>query len=143
MTLFILLTHPRLINIPFTPDADKQMAINVFLGVHDRPAMMTTLPTRRAYREWYDPAHLDQAFVLEDCQKALADFACNGADFWTEYYRPLLFTSLGKHFAYQMNSSLKLPGFVHSPLAYFVTGLTIGLQEIDQGDAHQSFHCAN
>jgi len=27
-----------------------------------------------------------------------------------EYYRPLLFTSLGKHFAYSMNSTLKLPG---------------------------------
>lgn len=30
------------------------------------------------------------------------------------YYRPLLFTSLGKHFAYSMNSTLKLPGQVLS-----------------------------
>ena len=34
------------------------------------------------------------------------------AEFWVEYSRPLLFTSLGKHFAWRMNHTLKLPGYV-------------------------------
>ncbi|KAJ2920989.1 hypothetical protein H1R20_g16104, partial [Candolleomyces eurysporus] len=58
-------------------DADKQTAINLFLGVQS--------------------------------ERTIAN-PPNKGDFWVEYYRPLLFTSLGKHFAYSMNSTLKLPG---------------------------------
>jgi hypothetical protein len=52
------------------------------------------------------------AYTLEDCERALREFAQTKGDFWVEYYRPTLFTSLGKHFAYSMNSTLKLPGCV-------------------------------
>jgi hypothetical protein len=91
-------------------DGDKQFAMNVFLGVNDPPATMIRLPPRRPYRQWYDPVHLEQIFVLDKCQASLREFANEKANFWTEYYRPQSFTSLGKHFAFQMNSSLKLPG---------------------------------
>ncbi|KAL5533429.1 FIG4 [Sanghuangporus sanghuang] len=90
-------------------DADKQAAINLFLGVQSERTI-TRLPRRSGYRAWYDPKHLEPAYRLEDCEKGLKEFAEHRAEFWIEYYRPLLFTSLGKHFAYSMNSTLKLPG---------------------------------
>jgi len=87
------------------------MAIDVFLGIQPTERGLN-IPERRgkSYREWFHPEYLEPAFVLEDCCDVLNDFAQNRSDFWTEYYRPLLFTSLGKHFAYSMNSTLKLPG---------------------------------
>lgn len=101
---------------PHNLDADKQTAINVFLGIdeannatHRRPL---TPPPGRTYQQWFDPKHLEPAYVVESCQKRLREFACysSGSDYWSEYYRPPLFTSLGKHFAYRMNSTEKLPG---------------------------------
>jgi phosphatidylinositol 3,5-bisphosphate 5-phosphatase len=67
-------------------------------------------PTRGGYRNWVNPAHLETAYPQRRCEDGLQEHARTKADFWIEYYRPLLFTSLGKHFAYSMNSTLKLPG---------------------------------
>ncbi|EIN05856.1 polyphosphoinositide phosphatase [Punctularia strigosozonata HHB-11173 SS5] len=90
-------------------DADKQNAINLFLGVQsERPT--SSPPKRGGYRNWFNPAHLEIAYPQDKCEEGLQEFARTKADFWIEYYRPLLFTSLGKHFAYSMNSTLKLPG---------------------------------
>lgn len=93
----------------FVSDADKQAAINLFLGVQSERTI-TEPPRRGGYRDWYNKEHLKTAYVLEDCETRLKEFAEHRSDFWVEYYRPLLFTSLGKHFAYSMNSTLKLPG---------------------------------
>ncbi|KAG6853214.1 hypothetical protein C0991_006117 [Blastosporella zonata] len=90
-------------------DADKQTAINLFLGISSERTI-THPPIRSGYRNWFHPAHLEAPYLLPSCNDALADFVKTRGDFWVEYYRPLLFTSLGKHFAYSMNSTLKLPG---------------------------------
>ncbi|TFK20447.1 polyphosphoinositide phosphatase [Coprinopsis marcescibilis] len=90
-------------------DADKQAAINVFLGVQTERTINNP-PTRGGYRKWFHEENLETAYVLEDCDAALQEFVRKKGDFWVEYYRPSLFTSLGKHFAYSMNSTLKLPG---------------------------------
>lgn len=71
---------------------------------------MTQPPRRGGYRDWFHKENLEPAYILEECEEGLRQFAENRGDFWIEYYRPLLFTSLGKHFAYSMNSTLKLPG---------------------------------
>ncbi|KAK7470217.1 phosphatidylinositol-3,5-bisphosphate 5-phosphatase [Stygiomarasmius scandens] len=90
-------------------DADKQQAINLFLGVqNERP--VTQPSVRKGYRRWFHEEYLQAPYCIGDCDKGLKEFVQNKSDFWTEYYRPLLFTSLGKHFAYSMNSTLKLPG---------------------------------
>lgn len=90
-------------------DADKQAAINLFLGVNnERPHPLS--PVRSGYQNWYHPEYLEPPYLTEESEKALQDFVTMRGDFWVEYYRPLLFTSLGKHFAYSMNSTLKLPG---------------------------------
>lgn len=69
-------------------------------------------PARRGgYRDWYNPEHLQPTFKLDESMRRLQDFARFRSDFWVEYYRPLLFTTLGKNFAYSMNSTLKLPGY--------------------------------
>ena len=90
-------------------DADKQTAINVFLGV-DSPTRPKTPPRRSGYREWFHKEHLETPAQFQEPEACLQDVAQENGDFWLEYYRPLLFTSLGKHFAYSMNSTLKLPG---------------------------------
>ncbi|KAJ3503585.1 hypothetical protein NLJ89_g8366 [Agrocybe chaxingu] len=90
-------------------DADKQTAINLFLGVQNERAIVHT-PTRGGYQKWFHPDHLKPAYVLDECDAGIKRFVQQKGDFWVEYYRPLLFTSLGKHFAYSMNSTLKLPG---------------------------------
>ncbi|ETW81555.1 hypothetical protein HETIRDRAFT_318364 [Heterobasidion irregulare TC 32-1] len=90
-------------------DADKQAAIDLFLGIRNDMAMVKR-PRRGGYQEWYHKEHLQSALVLGTCQEGIDQFVRRSGDFWIEYYRPLLFTSLGKHFAYSMNSTLKLPG---------------------------------
>ncbi|RDB21467.1 Polyphosphoinositide phosphatase [Hypsizygus marmoreus] len=90
-------------------DADKQTAINLFLGVQGERAITRT-PVRGGYQQWFHKEYLEPAYVVEECDKGLKNFVKFKGDFWVEYYRPLLFTSLGKHFAYSMNSTLKLPG---------------------------------
>lgn len=90
-------------------DADKQAAINLFLGIqNDRT--ITQSVQHGSYRQWYKKEHLEPAYDLEECEKGIQQFVQERGDFWIEYYRPLLFTSLGKHFVYSMNSTLKLPG---------------------------------
>ncbi|KAJ7611579.1 SacI homology domain-containing protein [Roridomyces roridus] len=90
-------------------DADKQTAINLFLGVQsERPIIHPAI--RGGYQKWFHEKHLQPPYALNDCDRGLREFVQNKSDFWVEYYRPLLFTSLGKHFAYSMNSTLKLPG---------------------------------
>ncbi|EPQ55803.1 hypothetical protein GLOTRDRAFT_138581 [Gloeophyllum trabeum ATCC 11539] len=109
-------------------DADKQTAINLFLGVQsERP--LTQPPRRGGYRQWFHPEHLEPPYVLGRCEKGINDFAKHKSDFWVEYYRPLLFTSLGKHFAYSMNSTLKLPGKTARDINFspFVTQNTNGV----------------
>ncbi|KAF4611683.1 hypothetical protein D9613_003798 [Agrocybe pediades] len=90
-------------------DADKQTAINLFLGVEKERAIIHP-PVRGGYQKWYHAENLEPCRTLEEATAALKEFAQQRSDFWVEYYRPLLFTSLGKHFAYSMNSTLKLPG---------------------------------
>ncbi|PFH50390.1 hypothetical protein AMATHDRAFT_61229 [Amanita thiersii Skay4041] len=91
-------------------DADKQAAINLFLGVQSDKVQRHP-PVRGGYQNWYNKDNLEQPYVVDECDSKLRDFVnTSRGDFWTEYYRPLLFTSLGKHFAYSMNSTLKLPG---------------------------------
>jgi phosphatidylinositol 3,5-bisphosphate 5-phosphatase len=94
-----------------TLDADKQTAINLFLGVHGE-RIITHAPVRGGYQKWFNEKNLQPPYVVDECNRGLQDFVTYKGDFWVEYYRPLLFTSLGKHFAYSMNSTLKLPGYV-------------------------------
>ncbi|KAJ7595479.1 polyphosphoinositide phosphatase [Mycena floridula] len=90
-------------------DADKQTAINLFLGIESERAI-THPAVRSGYCQWFDPENMKQPYIVEDCEKRLQEFAKETSGIWIEYYRPLLFTSLGKHFAYCMNTTLKLPG---------------------------------
>ncbi|KAH9027676.1 SacI homology domain-containing protein [Lactarius hengduanensis] len=94
-------------------DADKQAAIDLFLGVQSDTTLGHS-PKRSGYQQWFHDEHLNSPYTLETCQEGINDFIECSSDFWMGYYRPLLFTSLGKHFAYSMNSTLKLPGYLSS-----------------------------
>lgn len=105
------------IEFSVSSDADKQAAINLFLGVESERAI-THPPARGGYQNWFHEEHVKPAYVLNECDECIQTFVQQRGDFWVEYYRPLLFTSLGKHFAYSMNSTLKLPGWdCHRSLA--------------------------
>lgn len=93
----------------FLIDADKQAAINLFLGATAERSFHP--PKRGQYQQWFQKQHLQTLYQVTECSSALCDFVNIRGEFWSEYYRPLLFTSLGKHFAYSMNSTLKLPGW--------------------------------
>jgi hypothetical protein len=101
-------------------DADKQTAIDLFLGINTEQTI-TRPPVRGGYQAWFHKEHLEPVFVLDECERGINDVVETKGDFWVEYYRPLLFTSLGKHFAYSMNSTLKLPGYarliIYAPAA--------------------------
>ena len=92
-------------------DADKQAAINLFLGINPERVIVRS-PQRGNYKKWFNEEHLEPAYVLEDCERGVNQFINTRGDYWIEYYKPLLFTSLGKHFAFSMNSTLKLPGYL-------------------------------
>ena len=100
-------------------DADKQAAINVFLGISNDRVITGKRLKSGGYDAWYDSKCLERPlYDTHECANRMCEFVERGgsrgtaADFWVEYYRPLLFTSLGKHFAWGMNSTLKLPGYV-------------------------------
>ena len=71
----------------------------------------TQPPRRRGYQIWFSEKNLQPAYEYAECEAGIVDFTHSKSEFWVEYYRPLLFTSLGKHFVYSMNSTLKLPGY--------------------------------
>ncbi|EST05716.2 Synaptojanin, N-terminal [Kalmanozyma brasiliensis GHG001] len=114
-------------------DADKQAAINLFLGVdpmapdfapHAFPETIlvpTTaggshqdeesskkavraVPFRPHYQHWYDPLHLQPHGSIEARQRRLKEVANADAGFWAEYYRPSLFTDLNRHHAFKMTA---------------------------------------
>ncbi|KAI6118116.1 SacI homology domain-containing protein [Pisolithus sp. B1] len=70
-------------------DADKQMAINLFLGVQgERHGQV--VQARGKYQEWFDTENLRTLFPLAESTQSLSDFVGRRGDFWSEYYRPLL-----------------------------------------------------
>lgn len=94
-------------------DADKQMAINLFLGIRadapdispdtplleedDSQEVETSLVKRNGnerlhYCRWYVPANLNPRGSLKEREKRLREVVNNDAGFWAEYYRPRLFT---------------------------------------------------
>jgi hypothetical protein len=94
-------------------DGDKQAAIDLFLGVQSDSTLVRS-PKRSGYYKWFRDEHLNSPYTLEACQDGINEFVDRSSDFWMGYYRPLLFTSMVRHFAYSMNSTLKLPGYVPS-----------------------------
>jgi hypothetical protein len=120
------------------------MAIDLFLGI--RPNTSSNRPRRGGYRDWYSPEHVGQAYVLEECKDGIRQFAEESSRFWSEYYRPMLSTYFHKHFAYLMNSSLKLPGFAElfSVLRVVLTfGVYLRKASTDASRAHSPFHPHN
>lgn len=104
-------THVIHLDCSILADADKQAAIDLFLGIQC-DSMLVRSPKRSGYYAWFRDEHLSSLYTLEACKDGINDFVERSSDFWMGYYRPLLFTSIGKHFAYSMNSTLKLPGYV-------------------------------
>ncbi|KAM0751709.1 hypothetical protein T439DRAFT_313088 [Meredithblackwellia eburnea MCA 4105] len=97
-------------------DADKQAAIDLFLGIDpahvppEVPIDMKNPPpprVRRHYRNWFTPAHLDHSDEIEHAAERIADALQRDDDFWQTYYRPKLFTDMSFHFAFQVNSTAK------------------------------------
>lgn len=105
-------------------DADKQAAINLFLGIDEitvspsgatRPAMgastitIKTLQRRkqRDYQQWFSPAHLSRIEATTERISRLLRVVQQKQNFWEEYYRPRLFTDLMRHHAFKMTAVLQ------------------------------------
>ncbi|KAJ1020173.1 hypothetical protein NDA16_004453 [Ustilago loliicola] len=105
-------------------DADKQAAINLFLGVDpmapdfaphvfeetitvgkdESKKAVRAVPFRPHYQKWFDPLHLKPRGSIEARQRRLKEVANADAGFWAEYYRPSLFTDLNRHHAFKMTA---------------------------------------
>ncbi|KAK0554069.1 phosphatidylinositol-3,5-bisphosphate 5-phosphatase [Tilletia horrida] len=93
-------------------DADKQAAINLFLGVTELDSAHEYAPAashvgsrkRRHYQQWFTPQYLEERGSLEERTKRLEAVVNDDGDFWAEYYRPGLFTDLERHHAYKMTA---------------------------------------
>ncbi|PWN45152.1 hypothetical protein IE81DRAFT_320325 [Ceraceosorus guamensis] len=116
-------------------DADKQAAINLFLGVepeHEEtsrvakaasstPQLLSRRTPRRSYQQWYTPQNLRPRASLAQYERRLAEVATSDLGFWAEYYRPSLFTDLLRHYAFKMtavNQSLVSGPNIPSTAAY-------------------------
>lgn len=84
-------------------DADKQAAINLFLGIDpDTPELgkvvavrkkkMLRPQKRRSYQRWFTPENLEPRGTLAQRQERLREVVTADTGFWAEYYRPSLFT---------------------------------------------------
>ncbi|KAG8850186.1 phosphatidylinositol-3,5-bisphosphate 5-phosphatase [Serendipita sp. 411] len=60
--------------------------------------------------KWREPREKLLLYEYSQCVDYLNQFLPEDRKMIYQYYRPLLFTGLGKHFSYGMNSTLKLPG---------------------------------
>lgn len=105
-------------------DADKQAAINLFLGVDtdggggrgggggggtndSKPlsaATTTTTRRRRHYQQWFTPEYLEPRDNILQSQRKLSEIINAKSSFWAEYYRPSLFTDLLRHHAFKMTA---------------------------------------
>ncbi|CAD6887219.1 unnamed protein product [Tilletia controversa] len=109
-------------------DADKQAAINLFLGVTDFDSAHDYGPgapgsgpgQRRHYQQWFTPEHLQERGTLEERTKRLEEVVNHDVDFWAEYYRPGLFTSLERHHAYKMTAVPQLESVAEKAGAHSV-----------------------
>lgn len=90
----------------YAPDAEKQSAIDAFLGIEkgiSTPQARKLI--KRGYRDWFDPAHLEDPVSLPEAERRIRLTISQGSDYYIEYYRPKLFTVLERHFAMRINSS--------------------------------------
>lgn len=97
-------------------DADKQAAIDLFLGVQPalppRPTFeVARPPRRRSYRKWFTTSFLEPQMVPDEIkpvlQRTIDQDEDGSSDYMRSYYRPNLLTSLSVHFAYTITSSSK------------------------------------
>lgn len=75
-------------------DADKQAAINLFLGVDSSSTIPSLRSPRPNYRHWFTTAHLEPPKL-----GALGDEAAAPLALFDEYYKPTVLTQLEKLYA--------------------------------------------
>ncbi|KAK9234779.1 SacI homology domain-containing protein [Lipomyces kononenkoae] len=123
-------------------DNQRQEAINLFLGNYvfetGQPMLWDLStdyylhhgiptgkkPPRRSYRRWWISNHIQKSFAQREMgnyEKAIATNSITGPkltsgyfdNYWMEYYKPKLLSSLSKVLQYNMNSTLRyLPSVV-------------------------------
>ncbi|WWD20149.1 hypothetical protein CI109_104625 [Kwoniella shandongensis] len=77
-------------------DADKQSAINLFLGV--QPSFPKYDLERPNYQQWFTPSHLDEP---------KSDELAPVNQVYREYYKPHILSQFGRLYAFTMNSTTR------------------------------------
>lgn len=99
-------------------DADKQAAMDLFLGVTGE--IRKKPPKRLHYQQWFDPANLDkpqsapQNVTFFDEKRAQDEREVDPAeaptppyDIWVDYYKPHLLSQFQRLYTFTMNSTNK------------------------------------
>ncbi|BFZ56626.1 phosphatidylinositol-3,5-bisphosphate 5-phosphatase [Savitreella phatthalungensis] len=131
-------------------DAQRQEAINLFLGNFDPTDTSTGTPnlweldsdnrlhnrvrevwdTRRHYDKWFTQELLTNAEASEVALDGLRAQRCVDPDYWDEYYKPNLLSTINKVFAFSVNSTgMFAPQHTHSATSSAVAaaGLAVAL----------------
>ncbi|KDN48439.1 hypothetical protein K437DRAFT_290418 [Tilletiaria anomala UBC 951] len=87
-------------------DAEKQAAINLFLGVDAEMPETNRLVNvnNPRYQKWFIPQHLGPHDTVSERIQRLLEVVNSDKGFWAEYYRPRLFTDMARHHAYKMTA---------------------------------------
>ncbi|CCJ30951.1 unnamed protein product [Pneumocystis jirovecii] len=116
-------------------DAQRQNAINLFLGnfnipknkhilwdsvdccLHNTPQLYNK---RRSYKYWYIPLNINHSLIKNDpCESMKYDKSIDFDQYWSEYYKPQLLSTLDKIFAYKINSTLRYISVKYTSDKYF------------------------
>ena len=88
-------------------DADKQAAIDLFLGVRS-DARTRKQPEIKDYRQWFDHATLTR----EEIPSRSTGGSSAAYDVWRDYYKPHLLSQFQRLYTFTMNSTAKTSSWV-------------------------------
>lgn len=72
------------LSLPMFTDADKQVAINLFLGMQTVGVPLTVRPSNRSYVQWYTPAFVNSGSDIEEAERSAFERIQNDDMFWID-----------------------------------------------------------
>jgi hypothetical protein len=125
-------------------DADKQAAMDLFLGVTGEVRKQP--PTRLHYQHWFDPANLEKpqsapSLITSgeegkehvDDTEEISDSPVLPYDIWVDYYKPHLLSQFQRLYTFTMNSTSKGAVYVKHLLSFmsFAEGADCAITDED------------
>lgn len=72
------------VNLTCHADADKQVAINLFLGMKAVGVPLTVRPSNRSYVQWYTPSYIEQTPNAEVAERNACEQVQEDEAYWVD-----------------------------------------------------------